>query len=96
MRNKKDFIDEINLGFYDDDGGTTGEFCFRWVMLGNKPVPKIVAFDDSWDALWQFRDVLEKLAVLDDTNPTPGTIRSLLTSLGVEDTTKTKNPYEAE
>lgn len=87
-------IEEINIGFYCPDGGTSGEFCIEWISLNNQNVPRLKAFEDSWSALWEFRDVLEKLAELDSTNPSPEEICELLKSCNVKDATPTENSYK--
>lgn len=85
--------DEITIGYYHLGGGTTGEFCIRWIELSKRPTPMLNAFEDSWSALWNFRDVLEKLADLDSENPTPEEICKVLVSCDVEDRTPEKSPY---
>ena len=84
--------DNISIGFDHPDGGTTGEFSIEWVDLGRDVCPQLKVFDDGWSALWEFRDVLEKMAALDGTNPSPEIICKLLESCGIEDTTPVKNP----
>lgn len=92
-----DVADKITTGLYAPDGGTVGEFDIRWIDLGLDSLsPKIEAFDDSWGVLWDFRDILEKLAELDDTDPTPEEICKLLLSCGFEDATQEKSPYSTE
>lgn len=86
-------IDEITMGFYHKDGGTTGEFAIRWIELSGSKTPMLCSFDDSWDALWQFRDVLEVMATMDGTNPTPEEICKMLVSVGVEDNTPEVSTY---
>ena len=80
-------IDEITMGFYHKDGGTTGEFTIRWIELSGSETPMLCCFDGSWHAMWQFRDVLEKMAEIDGTNPTPNEICRILVSCGVADNT---------
>ena len=86
-------LDEVFMGFYDAEGGTTGEFSVRWTMLGRKPTAELRAFDDAWSALWAFGDVLARLAELDGTNPTPAAVCAVLGECGVEDVTPTECPY---
>lgn len=89
-----DIVDEIMVGFYHPGGGTTGEFAIRWTVLGGSSTPMICSFEDSWSALWEFRDLLEKLSELDGDNPSPDEIAELLSSLGIENDTPTNSPYE--
>lgn len=86
-------LDEITIGFYHPDGGTTGEFTIRWIELGGEITPMLCSYDDSWDALWQFRDVLKKMVAKDGENPSPTEMCELLESCGIEDATPTKSPY---
>lgn len=87
---KNEEFDEITMGFYHPDGGTTGEFSIVWRMLGGEAVPQLRAFDDSWSALLGFEDLLEKLADQDGRAPSPEAVKAMLRGLGVEDLT----PYE--
>ena len=88
-----DTIDEIVIGFYHPDGGTTGEFVLQWVCINNRPTPILYSFEDSWNALWSFQDLLEKMADLDGENPSPEQICQILLELGVEDATPKISPY---
>ena len=88
-----DIVDEIMIGFYHPKGGTTGEFAIRWTNLAGTPTPMLCSFDDSWSALWEFRDLLEKLSELDSSIPSPNEIVITLETLKIKDATQTKNPY---
>jgi len=83
-----DYVDEIVVGFYHPEGGTTGEFAIKWAELGGKIVLKLSVYDDAWDALLNFKDLLELMAIADDQNITPDEFCILLRSLGIEDRTK--------
>jgi hypothetical protein len=82
-------VDEITIGLYGEDGSTVGEFHIEWIRLGNTVSPKLIAFDDSWNALWFFLDVLEGLSKLDNLDTPPEDICNLLIKCNVEDVTKT-------
>jgi len=82
-------IDEILMGFYSPNGGTSGEFAMAWIEVGGNITPRLEAFEDSWSALWGFRDLLERLKDLDSENPSPETICKILDDLGVIDITQT-------
>lgn len=82
-----DTIDEITMGFYHPEGGTTGEFSIKWKELAGKVPPRLEAFDDGWSALNKFRDVLDKMAEVDDDNITPNEMNKVLIDLGIEDMT---------
>jgi hypothetical protein len=86
--------DEVLLGFYCPDGGTSGEFSIKWRELGNRMVPYLKAFDDSWSALHNFSDVIAALAKLDATNPTVDQVASVLVKCGVKDATPRESPYK--
>ncbi len=88
-----DLIEEITIGMYHPEGGTTGEFAIRWAMLSGKPTPRLEAFDDAWHALTQFSDLLRWMASLDDENPSPQRVADALMALGVKDLTERVNPH---
>ena len=90
-----DTVDEITIGNYSEEGGTTGEFNITWVSLGGKIVPQLKAFDDSWRTLTEFNDLLLVLAQYDDENPTQEIIAKELVALGFEDSTRTEYPYKS-
>lgn len=79
--------DEIVLGFYHPEGGTTGEFQINWERLAGKLTPQLHAWNDSWSALVNFKDVLQKLAELDGTDPSVATVVEILKGCGVRDAT---------
>ncbi len=80
--------DCINVGFYDPDGGTTGEFSFTWHVLSNREHPRLNVFDDAWHALAQMPELIAALADLDDKDVSPATMAALLIGLGFRDLTK--------
>lgn len=90
------FVDEVMVGMYHPDGGTTGEFAFRWMRLSNTRVaPCLVAYHDSWDALNRCGDLLAAMARIDveDHDISPNEFCRMLISLGIEDATQTEGPY---
>ena len=78
--------DEIMVGLYDTDGGTTGEFAIRWVNVSGREVPQLQAFSDSWKALGEFKDLLTVMENIEG-YVTPEKFCKLLVSLGVVDLT---------
>lgn len=84
-------IDEVMVGLYRKDGGTSGEFAVRWSNVGGKSVPRLEAFDNSWAALGQFQDLLVAMSMIDDQGITPTAFCELLKSLGISDRTPRKN-----
>lgn len=92
LRDSK-IVDEVMIGFYFSDGGGSGEFAVRWEMLGDKITPRLEVFDDAWSALWEFRDLLERLSEVDDEKITPSDLVKILIDLKIEDATPTVSPY---
>ncbi len=87
--NEPDISDEIMIGLYHPEGGTSGEFAIRWVtgLRGGKAVPRLEAFDDSWSALTQFHDLLAAMAEIDNQDTTPEAFAEILKNLGIVDRT---------
>lgn len=87
------YLDEIMFGFYSPDGGTSGEMGMRWYDLGSHGLtPRLEVFGDAWHALAQFKDVIDALAKLDETNITPKEFCALLEKCGFTDRTERKCP----
>lgn len=82
-----DAVDEITIGMYCPDGGTSGEFSVRWVNLGMKACPLLHVFEDSWSALHQFGDMLQWMASVDGKNVSPQELAEALRDLGITDMT---------
>jgi hypothetical protein len=82
-----DVSEEIMLGIYHPEGGTTGEFAIRWMKVGERFTPRLEVFHDAWDAMWRFADVLEGLASMDGQRPKPDRVTHLLRTLGIKDRT---------
>lgn len=93
--NAKSGEDEILIGFYNPNGGTSGEFAIRWRPLSNRIVPYLHAFHDSWSALANFTDVIQGLAELDSTTPSVETVAQMLRACGVRDATEREAPRKA-
>lgn len=83
-------VEIVTIGFYHPDGGTTGEFQVSWEHLGGKLTPRLCAFDDSWNALFNFGDMLESMADIDGEDISPDEFCQLLIALGIEDATPTE------
>jgi len=83
------------IGMYADDdrgGGTSGEFAIRWLHVGGRQVPRLEVFDDAWNALTRFDDLLKWLASVDGRNVTPRQVADALVSMGVKDMTQRDEP----
>jgi hypothetical protein len=87
-----DIIDEVMFGFYYGGGGTSGEMSVRWSELGGAIVPRLEVYDDAWDALNEFKDVIEKMAEVDGENINPEQFCKILLSCGFRDDTKEVGP----
>ena len=83
-----DVRDRITMGFYHPQGGTTGEFTISWVLLSGKYTPKLTAYDDSWSALHEFRDVIARLAEIDGEDASPDDVAALLEQCGIVNMTQ--------
>jgi hypothetical protein len=57
--------DEITFGIYCTDGGCTGEMTMKWVKLFGEDVPQLRAYEDSWEELASFKDVIDALGLMD-------------------------------
>jgi hypothetical protein len=82
-------IDEVMIGFYGPDGdqGTSGEFAVKWENLCGKLAPQLCVYDDAWEALTHFSDLLAEMAKLDKMSPSPEEFCELLQRLGMKDLT---------
>lgn len=84
---RSNYVDEVNIGFYHPEGGTTGEFVVTWKELAGKVTPRLKAYDDGWSALFHFGDMLESMASIDGEDVSPDEFCKLLVALGIEDMT---------
>jgi hypothetical protein len=60
----------VHFGIYSLEGGTTGEMCMEWIDLGGKNVPTLNVFNDAWENLAGFKDIIDVLGSLDGKNIT--------------------------
>lgn len=88
----RDFVDDVNFGFYSPDGGTSGEMSVRWYRIqdNNPPSPKLECFCDAWHTLAQFKDVIDAMAEVDDQDITSKEFCQLLEKCGFVDATPHK------
>jgi len=87
--------DEIMIGMYDlEGGGTTGEFGVRWIVLNDRddPSPRLEVFNDAWDALSRFGDLLQVMASIDSRRVSPREFADILRALGIKDLTIRHRP----
>jgi hypothetical protein len=87
-------IEEISFGMMHPDGGTTGEMYMRWYLIDENlpPAAKLESFQDSWDALSTFGDLIQKMAEFDREHPQPEDFVKLLEECGFKDLTETETP----
>lgn len=75
----------IIFGLYvdgdDEDVETTSEMRIEWKQLRNLS-PYLEAYDDSWKALATFTDLIQELAKLDGTDPSPVVVIEALVRCG--------------
>jgi len=88
---------DIMFGLYDGkDGWTTGQMAMRWHPLCGKMVPRLEVFNDGWNVLKGFKDVIDALALKNNDNISEGEFIDLLLRCGFEDLTPYKSPYDVE
>lgn len=83
----KDCIDEVVIGDYPEDGGTTGEFTIQWMQVGKDIVPVLKVYDDAWKIL-QESQIGKILSGLDNKNVEPEKFVKILTINGFVDLSK--------
>ncbi|MCK5602949.1 hypothetical protein KAR91_13790 [Candidatus Pacearchaeota archaeon] len=87
LRNSK-YTDEIMIGFYSPEGGTSGEFGVRWQQLGGKSTPQLQVFNDGWHAFAEMPELISRLKELDDMHVTPDDLSKILIDIGFKDLTQ--------
>lgn len=90
--NEPETLDELMIGIYHLEGGTSGEFGVRWTMLAGKATPRLEVFDDAWHALQRFGDMLAWMASVDSERVSPRAFAEALRGMGVKDLTERTNP----
>jgi len=80
--------EEIMIGMYHPEGGTSGEFKIEWVEIGKSITPILKCYDDAWSALWNFKDFLEELSKIDSENIDEFGVVQILDRLGIKDITE--------
>ena len=85
---------DVMFGMYGEGDGIYGEMAMEWEELGGKEVPRLKVYDDAWEVLASFQDLLQKLAEVDNQNITQGQFVEILNGCGFEDLTPYNSPYE--
>ena len=96
---ERDFRDEVMFSLLFEDGSTEGEIAIRWYDF---PAPggqaaRLEAFDDSWETLGKFQDVIARMAALPLQKRScisPEQFCRLLEACGFEDATPAQAPQE--
>src|SRR5919199_670707 len=84
--------EEIRFGMFGLEGGKTGEICVSWVKVSKTPTARLECYQDTWDALYQFKDLLERMAELDGKMPQPSDFVRILLECGFVDLTQESPP----
>ena len=82
---RDDASDEIIIGFYHPEGGTSGEFSVVWTKVGGKYAPLLRVYDDAWHALSSMPELIVAMADSSDKNITPDAFAKMLIDLGFKD-----------
>jgi len=85
---------DVMFGMYGDGDGLYGEMAMEWEELGGKEVPKLQVYNDGWEVLASFQDLLQRLAGVNGENITQGQFVEILKGCGFEDLTPYNSPYE--
>jgi hypothetical protein len=80
-------IDEITIGMYSEEGGSSGEFSVVWEVLDGEIVPRLNVWNDSWSALAMFEDLTDWMASIDSERISPDDFCDKLRSLKIVDRT---------
>lgn len=82
----RDRVDEISVSLTHNEGGTSGEFMFRWYELGGNRSARLEVFHDAWQ-VFALSGVAGHLAALDEQHPTVKQIEELLERIGMRNET---------
>jgi hypothetical protein len=78
----------IHFGIYSAEGGTTGEMTMEWMELARDIIPRLSAFNDSWEVLASFKDVIDILGRVGNKNIADDDFVKILLDCGFSDLTK--------
>ncbi len=68
---KPDYIDDLSLGIYHSEGGTSGEFTIEWITLDRNVASRLKAFDDSWHVMPLMPELFTLMAQVSSDSSTP-------------------------
>lgn len=83
----------VSLGMYPPDGGTTGEMQMEWQELSGKQCAILKTFEDSWNVLALFTDLIQKMGEVDGQLIQEEDFCKLLDECGFKDLTAYNDPY---
>ena len=78
----------ITICVHNEEDRSIGEFDIEWVNLNGRECARIKVWEDGWDALWEFQDLLEKMAEVAGDCITEPEFAKILDELGIEDVTE--------
>ena len=84
--------ESVTFGMFAPGGGTSGEMSMKWIWLGGENVPMLQVFNDAWDVLSTFGDLIARLAEVDSKRITAQEFVDILLECDFIDDTK----YEKE
>lgn len=85
-------LDSITIGFYSEStGGTLGEFSLVWKELGGKKAVVLRVYDDAFEVLNEFLDLVVWLKDYNNADLQPSQVIKMLLAHGVKDFTKRDN-----
>jgi len=80
---------DICFGLYSKGGGTVGELYMEWG--GERNIPILKSYNDSWAVLASIKDVIDALGKADDQNITEDDFVKILLNCGFVDRTPYKD-----
>lgn len=84
---------EVHFGMFHKEGGTTGEMTMEWVELSGKQCARLKCFEDGWNALALFTDLIQKMGEVDSEEIQEEDFCKMLDECGFKDLTEYKDPY---
>jgi len=83
----------VGFGMYAEEGGTSGEMEMEWIELGGKECAILKCFEDGWNALALFTDLIQKMGEVDSEAIQEEDFCKMLDECGFKDLTEYKDPY---
>lgn len=92
LKDQFNYIDNIHIGNYHEDGGCQYEFRVEWKLLGKDVVAFVQLFDDAWKFMDQILPVMDMLKSFNGRTPTPNEFATKLIEIGLTDLSVTVDP----